>query len=675
MTDLYLGSPAFEPKPFTRVEPMARHEQGRWVTLGNWPSILPSEGKVFAPHLHGFSKGEILSFAVEPNRRGDVGKDQFLVASPQRAVHVLDLRPVGEEAARRTLVETGVLDSSRGTDSLVVAIADDRCVMLKMIRHPSAPRIVADPLGLEELPVYAFDARVLSGDKISGHWIAVPQVTVGREIERVNWSRDSDFLESVLRRLRRIVPQDHTFTRAQIQQLASYLAKSELLPSAPANLQPLLKRLRTFAPPLVATLGSLDEIIHILESFEPVAAKQRELRTAAERELRAEIEPRIREELLKGLAALEVQREALRAEVDSLEGEVMRLRDDVQTSETMLSTGRAALKGEISKLLTELSALPGEVEPTVDALVAALGSKLRDLAEASLLAKPAAPWSVLSLDGDPKDWRVLRETLERASTRSGLSPTDLIVVDIAARSGSLVVMPDDRSWLLQGYAAAIAGGNVIRHAIDPTVLGLEDLWARPGDRTPTAFARAWSAAKLRADRFFIVLLDGIQRSPFDLWLPSLVDVSCEPSRPPNLLLFASINAEFIDERRIWQRLPDRSTPIFPELPNELPAASVSNLTRSPQTTWFDASRIPRPAPEELLEAVDCSNQAEASVSGKARLIEAYVAAMPYGATIDRFEFAAAVAGLDARGAAEAIESCRKGRLWLRGLLEGKELRS
>lgn len=108
MSELYLGIPAFEPKPFTRLEPMARHEAGMWRTYNDWSVALPTEGRVFAPHLSGFSKGELLAFSVEPNRRGDDGRDQFLVASPQRVMEVLDLRSFGEEGARRRLVEIGV---------------------------------------------------------------------------------------------------------------------------------------------------------------------------------------------------------------------------------------------------------------------------------------------------------------------------------------------------------------------------------------------------------------------------------------------------------------------------------------------------------------------------------------------------------------------------------------
>jgi hypothetical protein len=667
MNDIYLGSPTFDPRPFTRVEAFARHIGGKWLATNDWQSILPPEGKVFAPSLGGFSKGEFLTFEIEPNRRIENNRDQFLVASPQRAIQVVDLRAAGEEGARRMLVENGVLDSSRGLGSVVVALDDNRCVVPRMIRHPSAPRIVVDPVGLEALPVYSFDARVLSGDKIAGHWISVPHVTVGHEIERLNWSRDSDFLESLLRRLRRIAPQGQPITRAQIQQLVSYVTKADLLPSSMPNLQPTLKRLTTFAPALIENVSALDEIVRLVETFEPVAARLREKRILIEKELREELEPKVREELSVATASLEEKKTSLQDEIAGLEADALQLQSVMDRQTKEVSEGKAGLVDEISKLLTELSGLPGDVEPTIDDLISNLGSRLRDVAAASVLAKPAPPWSKPALLNIPKDdWAGFPKALDGIAGRSGFPSVDLTIADIAARSGLLVVVPEGRADFVHWYATVLNGGDVIRYPLDPSILGLDDVWARPADRTPTPFARAWSAARLRPDRFVIVFLDGIHRTPFDLWMPSLIEILGETERPANLLLFGSIGMDFIDSRRIWPRLAETTVALAPDQPN--PSPVPTNLLRPLRATSFDPTQVPRPNQNELLDVVDRSGQMEISNSLKAKLVTVFAATAPYGEAIDRFSTSAAIVGVEPP-ASPAAEVCQRGRKWLRELLE------
>ena len=54
------------------------------------------------------------------------------------------------------------------------------------------------------MATYAFDASLFEGDKIDGRYFGVPGVTVGDRLGSVNWSPDSEFLETVLKRLRKI---------------------------------------------------------------------------------------------------------------------------------------------------------------------------------------------------------------------------------------------------------------------------------------------------------------------------------------------------------------------------------------------------------------------------------------------------------------------------------------
>ena len=165
---------------------------------------------------------------------------------------------------------------------------------------------------------------------------------------------------------------------------------------------------------------------------------------------------------------------------------------------------------------------------------------------------------ILGLRAPRGDWETINAAFEAAATRHGYDAEDVLLADVGARAGNIVVLPEEQSAFAEAYSEAIAGGNLTRHVLDPSVLNVEDLWTRPGSGQSTAFSKAWTAARFDPSNFFVVLLDGLHRTPLDLWMPSLIDVLDSSLRPSNLLVLATLGPSFIkDESRIWKRL-DRS---------------------------------------------------------------------------------------------------------------------
>jgi hypothetical protein len=103
----------------------------------------------------------------------------------------------------------------------------------------------------------------------------------------------------------------------------------------------------------------------------------------------------------------------------------------------------------------------------------------------------------------------------------------------------------------------------------------------------------------------VVLLDGLQRTPMSLWLPSLVEVVAAPSRPRNLLLFASLSRDVLDPGRAWPGLERaviglvaaRSAVVSPHI---LATASGSAVVVSN----FDAKVASTPSRSDVLEFID-----------------------------------------------------------------------
>jgi hypothetical protein len=315
---LYLGTCVFQPLPYTRVEAVAVIENGAWRTYDHFKMALPHEGRAFSPNLQGFGIGQYLAFGVVKNERGDADRDQFLVASPVLVGEVLDFRDHDTESTRRALVEEGVSSLLTGSDKVVVALPGSVCTVVRMVRHPTAKVFVADRNGLEHLPIYAMDERIFNGDEVAGHWIEAPGRTVGRRVGSLNWCSDADFLEWVMKRLRKSADASPV-ARAQIPAVVSYLCRAQLLPAAGEDLSQSIARLRRIAPELAANHGAVEEMVAILSSLEPVNEALQARRAEMREGLRVELEPQVRAELKKGLADLTSRSAELLAENARLE--------------------------------------------------------------------------------------------------------------------------------------------------------------------------------------------------------------------------------------------------------------------------------------------------------------------------------------------------------------------
>jgi len=177
---MFLGSCIYEPKPYTRIQPLASSEGGAWHIHEKWENVLPSDGKVFSPRDPGFSLGEVFAFRVEPNLRPDPTRsDRFLLSDAHRVIEVLDFRHVESELARHAVVELGLEGLRRGSERIIVALEDGVCVIVPLVPHPTADRSIADLSGLSSLPKYLCNQALFGGDRIEGRYFEIPTVTVG----------------------------------------------------------------------------------------------------------------------------------------------------------------------------------------------------------------------------------------------------------------------------------------------------------------------------------------------------------------------------------------------------------------------------------------------------------------------------------------------------------------
>ncbi len=532
---LYLGETLYDGQRHTQVVPYAVARDGAWRPVENWIERLPTRGRVFAPTKPPFAVGELFAFETVANAGGG-GLDRFRLGDTWEVDQILDYTMSDLEDARRAVVEVGVADLHPGTTHVVVALAGDRCVRLAMMPEGTADnRSLARIEGLEELAVHAFDSRSIAGAMVRGRHLTLPD-TVGRRIGTVDWRRDADFLEAALRRLRRIDGAGDAPTRAQVGQVVSWLTKAGLSAGLAADLGAMRDRLVASAERISLGTAAAQEIARAIAALPPIAERL-DVEIATRRDeilatVLSEAEALVRADVASRTAEATAALQTKAAELATLERGI----GEAQAALRETQERHQALHEAVSDALVGLGeALEGAPGSKAAALARRLGERLKDpeLAE-RLVADPRPPWTRVRARGiSTMPWDRVADALARTARRRGFASEALFAADVAARAGELVVLPDDVAGaFVRCYADVVAGGAFARLVLDPSTISLDDLWRLPPAGVPTAMAQAWTRSQLDPRTYRIVLLDGLHRTPFDLWLPSFLDVLAAPDRPP-----------------------------------------------------------------------------------------------------------------------------------------------
>lgn len=602
--------------PHVRVAPIAIVEGGAWKSDAPWAEILPDEGTAFSPRNPGFSMGEIFTFIALENPQSAHNKpDRYLVTNACCIDEVRDYRATDPEIARREVVEVGLTGFYEGTERVIIALRGGLCTIVPLIRDPETDRMIAAWADLHDLPTYECDQALFGGDKINAKYIAIPGITVGSQVGSVDWSRDADFLEGALNRLRRIRAaelqgNENTLpnTKAQIRSLISTLSRANLLSDASAELEPMRDRLLTLSNSIEINIETTSDIIELMCDLTPVKEGiEAELSSRIvnmEQVVRADLELKLRKEMEETLKPLYSARNQLIIENDELAASIYNRKTDLTALENEILSLNLKLNSEISSIQYGLAELPAAALDLARALSTRIVTQVFGSSHhIELIPAQASPWT-RATGQPPADflgWENFTSFLKQGAIRSGFHSDALLIADIAARSGELVVLPSlTASDIVQCYASTISSGEVYRHILDPSTIGLEDIWRQPVSSIPTAFAHAWIAASADPTRFKILFIDGLERTPMDMWLPSLVNELDRESRPSNLLVFASLDGKILDPARTWKNIADYVAPISVERTPGLDAETLARaMGAPPAASAFNAQTKPHPSTEAI----------------------------------------------------------------------------
>lgn len=569
----YLGQIDYTPRPHTRIIGIAKAVDGKWEKQTLTSDLAPV-GKVFVPALHdvAVAKGQLITFTAKLNPKisehnnypSDKEHDHYISEEWEKSVVVIDCRHMDSEEIRYKLVEFGLgsIDAIDAEPSeVIVALSDTECALVEVISHPRNGRYVAKTRNVE---VYSFNSAIFDGDTFEGQFIKIPDVTVGDFIREITWKLDVDILHDLLAKLRDYDEYLKTTTRKQRADLVSLLDRALNIVEQ-EDWADTRQWLEGYKRRVTRSLIEPEQVVDTLSNMQPFQEKLEIAQQAASNAYRQKIQPIIEQEVRADLADLVSQQEALEKSIqenyDVLEHQKI-AKDELQKKISDLS----------QQLLTEINSLNqtlGDIKELDNQENTSLVERFKKaLDRQGKLVKPidsmSPPWSRgLARDGVPyvgdSEFYIKLQEVEK---KTAISLLELITFDSALRSGDLVLLPPTSAEVLMPkYAEIVTGSEVFRLPLGPNILNLDDLWVQPNQGAKTSFAKAWTMAAANLNQYYLVWLDGLQRTAIDLWLPSLISVLYSSERPSNLLVVATIDDNFIDHGRTWLELSRFSTPI------------------------------------------------------------------------------------------------------------------
>ncbi len=585
---------------FARFEPIAMLQDGSWVRLDERKKRFPRNGgvQVTPGELNGH--GSVGGFWFFPREALGTPDDRSTAERPARAIPVLDLRHLSIVEARKRILKDGVRLPDHQPRQALVFLADGRYGRFKFERAGTSwvARLPAD--GAVDLrPIDPAWNVYQHGDEF-GYLPFEGETSSPGEL--IDWTPDREFLSKVLERYRAAVDAYFGLgTKGgddPAKRLQRALTDARVLGEDARINEASIKRLREGWPAALEALESIREVGDLLLNSDAgklllqrtVEAKSQSMVAEIEAEARSGLDEslRTRRDQVQGLddeirrlraeaLKLEASRDRIQRAANESDGALRAVNDELAerrraigaASDQLTAAERARsaaeaqaadaaikeslatervrdLKVELDRMSLELLDAAEAANLVGDERAADLGRRIAVLlgkseGETALMPIHSPPWG-LPLAGDPVeiDLAELPSRLKHEAHFHGLETSDVLLLDGVLRSGELVMLIGPSTELaLSAFSRAAAGGRIRSQVLDPSAIGLDDLWRVPGSHRPTVFAMAWNRALQEPETTILLCLRNLDAAPFKLWLRSLRAALASPARPSNLVMVAT----------------------------------------------------------------------------------------------------------------------------------------
>lgn len=555
--DVYLGETMFEAPQIARIVPRAVARAEGWQPVD--PSAFPEEGSVFSidPKLVRRRKGYVALFTVVPNdrlgREGDrPGRDRYKTYEVDEPVEILDgLRGLDVSALRATIMSTGVFRGLQ-TDPRVLVPVEGGCLAFPRLQANGQAQDwtlshLEDP---ERIELFADEIAPGEVFKIDGRSYLLPGRQPAAVVGHANWQTDGEFLQSLLKRVRRNADYGHAsddfrLTVGLSQRLHALLRNAEIVGGRDGVIEAANARLGEFLSKLDAGSEAASQIadavfanpaVHdrLVSLSEDELAELR--RTEAER-IREVVKADIEREIADRLAI----RDELRESASVADAEAATAKAELSKIEGLLVEAKERLGGSLGSMIGEFRLVSGTIERMMN--VAGQAQAPSEARPVRGIGANFPPWGeTLDRLATPVAIERLPDVLRERAASRGLEEDGLRRLDILCRAGEIPVLNGTSSErALDCYAGVVTGGRLRRMPVDPTVLGPDDLWRHSVLGTATPLAAAWRDASVDPSETVFVVVDDLDRASLSDWFPRFRTLY-RTHRPANLLLIATASS-------------------------------------------------------------------------------------------------------------------------------------
>jgi hypothetical protein len=552
--DIYIGITSFANQKHNRIKPLAVARPDGWLPIANPTDAFPERGTVFTVDHSIIGRGEVFVLFTTVHTQGFApghGLDRFMtdsVCEPFEILSAFEATTPDERRKRASI--SGMRLGSQSLPRVILPMGGGKCAFPRLRFYPNDSMWLVSP---DEDPskicLYEADDSCDGGYIFDGRSFALPGRYPSREIGLVNWQTDADFFGSVVKLVKNtgdLQPGSSTqaLSKSVIERLQSSYTRAGIFNGVSGEMQAVRERLGEFLPKLEGSQFLIDEIANALmsnpavkQSIDAISQKEAaatrirvetKITTEVHAKAVAELEtlfPAIKE-LTAQIADLQRDKQALAADIDDLK----KLRD-VRLVEVERSFG--ALLGRFTDGSDRFSELIGTLR--------SLGVPIPKMSTAEdHRGFDDPPWNrpdesignEVTLDEFPI-------ILGEAARMVGL-PLDVVAkFDIVTRSGEVAILIGGAAEsLLDLYASCFAGGVVYRVTLDPTVLGIDDLWINPTRQRETPLAAGWKSALEFPDRPHLVCLDDLDSASLSNWFPGFAK-TLKRTRPANFFVVAT----------------------------------------------------------------------------------------------------------------------------------------
>ena len=592
----YLGHTDYKPKPYTRINCIAKAINGAWKKQ-SLIDELPAVGKVFAPSLAWVEENQLIAITIQANpKQVDDGQDHYIVKDAFSPNIVLDYRSRSMEQIRYTLIESGLTNISPHTDEIIVALSDTECLVVKVKPHPSHGRYVTSPGTID---IYSFNKAIFEGDTFNGQFLEIPEDTVGDFIREITWKLDQELLGDVLKKIKQFDEID--LSKRDREKIIFILNRALEIIDENEDWDSINEWIVDYSQRVTLSLETPELIANTLLGMSSVREELERLKLQDREKYLNEEKPVIRQKIESELKDLNDQRETLNVEIKKNEENLTDLKAIVNDFQDRISNLNSQLVYEIKQLNQTLGDIQDLDSQESSELLKRFKKALQDSGKLiSPVDSSIPPWSrgIEAKNISLIDNLEFRTKLENQARKTGIPTEEMKFLDASLRSGVLTILPQQSAEIMiPKYAQVIAGGVFFREPLGPNILNLDDLWVQPSRGMSTGFSRAWSTALQNPEQYHLIWLDGIQRTAVDLWLPSLVGILYGSNRPKNLLIVATIADNFLDVDRLWRDLPNFSMPIA----SEIESIRSKNLVQQMSKNDEQLTRLHRQESESCID--------------------------------------------------------------------------